>query len=123
MTVGEIGAPVRHPQIRELVEAVVNVGRGVGVYSLDESAEEIFQQTIGAQAPSAGHVPSSLQWLEQQLAAGTLGPGLSPTEKWLLEPLQHYARSLGNTSAIDYFEGLEGAVKATFERARRAAPA
>ena len=123
LTVGEIGAPARHPQIRELVEAVVMVGRGVGVYSLDESAEEIFRQTIGAQGPSSSHVPSSLQWLEQQLAAGTLGAGLSPTEKWLLEPLQHYARSLGNTSAIDYFEGLESAVKATFERARKARPA
>jgi len=119
LTVAEIGAPERQPQIRALVQAVVEVGRGVGVYRPDESAEDLYQQLVQAQAATAGHVPSSLQWLEQQLAAGTLGPGLSPTEKWLLEPLQHYARSLGQAAAIDYFEGLEREVKAAFARAQR----
>jgi hypothetical protein len=57
--------------------------------------------------PAAAHVPSSLQWLEQQLATGSLRPGLAPTEKWLLQPLLHYARSLGDPKAIDYFEGIE----------------
>jgi len=118
LTVGEISAPVRQAQIRELVEAVVDVGRGVGVYRAEESVETIFRETLQAQAGTAGHVPSSLQWLEQQIVAGTLGPGLSPTEKWLLEPLQHYARSLSNAAATEYFEGLEREVKATFARAK-----
>lgn len=124
MTVAEIGSPLRHAQIRELVEYVMKVGRGVGVYRLDESPEQVFQQTLASQASTGAHVPSSLQWLEQQLAAGTLTPGLSPTEKWLLEPLQHYARSLGDTGAIEYFEGLERQVVAAFRRAiaARAAP-
>jgi hypothetical protein len=124
MTVAEIGSPLRHAQIRELVEFVMKVGRGVGVYRLDESAEQVFRETLASQVSSAAHVPSSLQWLEQQLAAGTLTAALSPTEKWLLEPLQHYARSLGDTRAIEYFEGLERQVVAAFARAiaGRAAP-
>jgi hypothetical protein len=46
---------------------------------------------------------------------------LPPTEKWLLEPLQHYARSLGDAGAIDYFEGLENELSAAIARAVGAA--
>jgi hypothetical protein len=62
-------------------------------------------------------VPSSLQWLEQQVAAGTLGPGLAPTEKWLLQPLQQYARSLGDAGSIGYFEGIEKELTGAIARA------
>jgi hypothetical protein len=58
--------------------------------------------------------------MEGRLSAGTLGPGLSPTERWLLEPLQHYARSLGDAAAIGYFEGLEAQVKGAIGRAAAA---
>lgn len=117
LTVGEIGRPDRHARILELVEAVMLVGRGVGVYRPDESPEMVFRATLQWLAPAAAHVPSSLQWLEQQLAAGTLAPGLTPTEKWLLEPLQHYARSLGDAGAISYFENLEAELSAAIARA------
>lgn len=116
MTVGEIGAPVRHPQIRELVGAVVSVGRGIGVYRPDETTEQIFRETLQAQAASASHVPSSLQWLELQLASGAVSPNLGPTEKWLLDPLQHYARSLGDKAAIAYLAGLERDLVQAFGR-------
>jgi hypothetical protein len=117
MTVGEIGCPERHDRILELVEAVVHVGRGVGVYAADEAPRHIFGETMRSMAGVAGHVPSSLQWLEQRLATGTLRPGLTPTERWLLEPLQHYARSLGDAEAIRYFERLERDVDAAIARA------
>lgn len=118
MTVGEIGAPVRHPQIRELVEAVVSVGRGIGVYRPDETSEQIFRETLQAQAASASHVPSSLQWLELQLSSESFSPKLGPTEKWLLDPLQHYARSLGDKGAIAYLAGLERELVRAFGRVR-----
>jgi hypothetical protein len=107
LTVGEIGGEAQHERILGLVEAVVQVGRGVGVYRAGDSARDIFRETIGLMTPAAAHVPSSLQWLEQQLATGSLRPGLTPTEKWLLQPLLHYARSLGDPKAIDYFERIE----------------
>ena len=108
LTVGEIGVPGRHGQILELVKAVMRVGVGVGVYRQDEAPDEIFRETLQSMGTAAAHVPSSLQWLGQQLSEGTLSPGLTPTEQWLLKPLQHYARSLGDTGAINYFEGLRG---------------
>jgi hypothetical protein len=117
MRVGEIGCPARHGRILELVEAVMHVGRGVGVYRADESPGEIFDQTMRSLAPVADHVPSSLQWLEQRLSTGTLGPGLTPTEKWLLQPLQHYARSLGDAGAINFFEDLERELNGAISRA------
>jgi hypothetical protein len=107
LTVGEIGSDAQHARILGLVEAVMQVGRGVGVYRADESAQDIFHETLGLMTPAAAHVPSSLQWLEQQLSTGALQPGLTPTEKWLLQPLLHYARSLGDPGAISYFEGIE----------------
>jgi hypothetical protein len=117
LTVGEIGRPSQHGRILELVEAVMHVGRGVGVYTADESPRAVFEQTIKWMSPASHHVPSSLQWLQQRISSGTLGLGLTPTEKWLLEPLQHYARSLGDSHAIRYFEGLEHELNTAIERA------
>jgi hypothetical protein len=117
LTVGEIAGPAQHARILGLVEAVVQVGRGVGVYGAEESPGDIFNATMQWVGPAAAHVPSSLQWLDQQLAARTLVPGLTPTEKWLLEPLQHYARSLGDAAAIGYFEDLEKEVTSAIARA------
>jgi hypothetical protein len=95
----------------------MHVGRGVGVYSPDESPKVVFDETIKWMAPAAHHVPSSLQWLQQRISSRTLSSGLTPTEKWLLQPLQHYARSLGDSHAINYFEGLERELNAAIERA------
>jgi hypothetical protein len=78
--------------------------------------DELQQQLNSTSA----HVPSSLQLLEQQIAAKTLEPGLAPTEKWLLQPLQQYARSLGDTDAIRYFEGIENELMAAIARAATA---
>jgi hypothetical protein len=69
---------------------------------------------------TSSHVPSSLQLLQQQLADGTLGPGMASTEKWLLQPLQHYARSLSDTAAFNYFERLERELTAALARAAAA---
>jgi hypothetical protein len=117
LTVGEIIQRVRPERVLELVEAVTHVGRGVGVFGAGDSPGEILaglQQALGF---TAAHVPSSLQLLRQHLADGTLGPGLAPTEKWLLDPLKHYARSLSDTAALHYFEGLENELTAAIARA------
>ena len=117
LTVGEIVEPRRHARIRELVEAVVRVGRGVSAYRTDETPEAVFAQMLRMLEPARAHVPSSVQWIEQQLAAGTLAPGLTPTETWLLKPLQHYARSLGDAGDSAYFEALEAELIAAIARA------
>jgi hypothetical protein len=117
LTVREIGDPANHGRIRELVEAVIHVGRGVGVYGATESPDDVFNEVIRWLGPTSAHVPSSLQWLEQRISTGTLRPGLTPTEKWLLQPLQHYARSLGDEAAIHYFEALENDLNAAIARA------
>jgi hypothetical protein len=79
--------------------------------------EDIFSDTLERPQPAAAHAPWSLQWIEQQLAARTLGPGLTPTEMWLLKPLQHYARSLGDAEDIGYFEKLDEELRAAIGRA------
>jgi hypothetical protein len=120
LTVGEIGVPERHARILELVKAVMHVGQGVGVYRPGESPDDIFHETLVSMRPASAHVPSSLQWLGQQLSEGKLLPGLTPTEQWLLKPLQHYARSLGDAEAISYFEGLERELTEAIARAAAA---
>jgi hypothetical protein len=123
LTVGEIAQRVPETKVLELVEAVTAVGRGVGVYRPGETAAEVLAELRLALKPTGTHVPSSLQWLEQQLASGTLQPGLAPTEKWLIEPLQQYARSLGDERTIEYFEGLERELVAATTRAGASARA
>ena len=117
LTVAEIVRPQQFGRIRDLVTAVVRVGQGVGAYHANETSEEIFNRTIEWLKPAAAHVPSSVQWIEQQLAEGTLIPGLAPTETWLMKPLQHYAKSLGDVAATAYFEQLEADVIAAVSRA------
>jgi hypothetical protein len=117
MTVGEIVTTERRPEIRELVDAVVRVGRAVGAYRATESTDEVLENTLQLLAPAVAHVPSSIQWIEQQLAAGALRPGLTPTEHWLLKPLQHYARSVGESTDVAYFEKLETDLASAIARA------
>jgi hypothetical protein len=119
LTVGEITQSVARERILELVEAVMRVGQGVGVFAANESSIDIFAHLEELLRSTAAHVPSSLQLLGLQLRAGTVGPGLAPTEKWLLQPLLQYARSLGDAGAIRYFEGLEKELTDAIARAAR----
>jgi hypothetical protein len=120
LTVGEIKQRVPPWRILGLVEAVTLVGRGVGVFGAKESAADVLAELQRALEPASAHVPSSLQLLQQHIASGTLGPGLAPTETWLLEPLKHYARSLSDTRALSYFEALEAELTAALARAAAA---
>jgi hypothetical protein len=120
LTVGEIRRHVPRARIIELVEAVTDVGRGVGVFGESDSPAEVLRSLEQALETTSSHVPSSLQLLQQHLADGSLGPGMAPTEKWLLQPLQHYARSLSDTAAFNYFENLERDLTAALERAAAA---
>lgn len=120
LTVGEIARNVPQARVLELVVEVVKVGRGVGVYRDDESPSIISEELHRQFSATAAHIPSSLQLLEQQISAGTLSLGLGSTEKWLLQPLQQYARSLNDAAAIGYFEGIEGELTAAIARAAEA---
>jgi hypothetical protein len=116
LTVGEIATTMPKERMLELVEETMKVGRGVGVYRDDETPPAVLAELQLLLVSTRGHVPSSLQLLEQQIGSGTLAPGLAPTERWLLQPLQQYARSLGDTGAIRYFEGLERDLTAAIAR-------
>jgi hypothetical protein len=122
LTVGQIAQRVPPDRIFELVVAVMKVGRGVGVFRPEETPEVVFGELQRLLTQTTGHVPSSLQLLEQQIGAGTLGPGLAPTEKWLLQPLQQYARSLGDAGTISYFEGIERELTEAIARVVNAGP-
>jgi hypothetical protein len=116
LTVGEIAQRVPRERIFELVEATMKVGRGVGVFREDESPGAVLNELQQQLSSTTAHVPSSLQLLEQQIGSGSLAPGLAPTEKWLLQPLQQYARSLGDADVIRYFEGIEAELTAAIAR-------
>jgi hypothetical protein len=117
LTVGEIARQMPPARILELVTATMKVGRGVGVFREDESPSAVLDELCRRFDSTTEHVPSSLQLLAQQIGSGTLAHGLAPTEKWLLQPLKQYARSLGDTDAISYFEGIESELTAAIARA------
>jgi hypothetical protein len=93
-------------EARLLAEHVVRVGRAVHAYSAEDDFEAIFEATLVSCREHLDHVPSSVQWIDQELRAGKLQPRLSPTEAWLLEPLIRYAHAAGLEDAAHFFEAL-----------------
>lgn len=122
LTISEIVTPERHARMRELAEIVLRIGRGLDLYE-HESSDDLFARTLQLLAPVAEHVPSSVQWVQHQLAAGVLKPNLTPNEAWLLRPLQTRARALGDTAGLAYFEQLEAELVAAISRAAASQPA
>jgi len=111
LAVQEIFGNEGSAEARELIERVVEIGRAVGAYTADDDLETIWRETLTSARKVADHIPSSLQWIEQQLRLGQLRPRLTPTETWLLEPLIRYAHAAGLEDAARYFEKLTARVE------------
>lgn len=105
-------------ETRELARHVIDVGRSVGAYAATEDFETLHAQMLDSARLHLDHVPSSLQWIAQQLRLGKLEPRLTPTEQWLLEPLIRYAHVAGLEDAARYFAGLTRRVEHRLARAR-----
>jgi hypothetical protein len=112
LTIREIIGEGDDPEVRQLAEQVVEVGRAVRAYAPEDQFAALHEQMIGSAREHLEHVPSSLQWIAQQLRRKALEPRLSPTEAWLLEPLIRYAQAAGLTDAAKYFEDLTRRVEA-----------
>lgn len=106
LTIGEILEAGGDREMRELAQRVVEVGRAVRAYGGADDFETIYEQMRESAREHLEHVPSSLQWIAQQLRRGALQPRLTPTETWLLEPLIRYSRAAGLEDAAHYFEEL-----------------
>ena len=90
----------------ELSGHLFSIGQAVRAYRPDEDFEQLHKTTLQFSSGAGDHYPSSLKWIETGLNAGTLRPQLTPTEKWLLDPLVHYARTAGLDDAANYFSSL-----------------
>ena len=112
--VGEILPQPEDPETRELARHVVAVGRAVNAYKADEDFEPIYRTAMTIVRGPLEHVPSSIKWIEAQLRAGTLKPEITPTEKWLLEPLIQYASTAGLEDSTHYFKDLIARLQARF---------
>lgn len=106
LTIREIFAEEGSDEPRELARHVIDVGRAVGAYSAEDDFETLYSQMMASGRLFLDHVPSSLQWIEQQLRRGGLEARPTPTERWLLEPLIRYARVAALEEAAHYFERL-----------------
>lgn len=106
LTVGEIYVDARRPQMEELIRHGVAVAQAVRAFRPDETAEAWIERVWAARVPFARHVPSSLQWLDQQVRLGAVEARVPSTEAWLLDPLLHYARNAQLPVQAAYFEGL-----------------
>lgn len=106
LTIRELLAAESAGETRELARRVVEVGRAVHAYTPADDLEALLARLLESARDHLDHIPSSLQWIEQQLRLGTLQPRLTPTEAWLLDPLIRYAHAAGLEDAARYFEGL-----------------
>lgn len=106
LCIREIFSDSEGAELRELSSHLFAIGKAVRAYRPDEDFGQLHDKTLGLSRIAGDHFPSSLKWIESQLNAGTLSPQLTPTEKWLLDPLVHYARTAGLEDAADYFSSL-----------------
>jgi hypothetical protein len=106
LTVAEILSEKNEPEIRDLARHVVEIGRAMKVYGPEETSDALADRALATARMHGQHVPSSVQWIGLMLRTGALQPEVTPTEKWLLEPLIRYARSAGMEEAAAYFESL-----------------
>jgi hypothetical protein len=97
---------------RELAHHVIAVGRAVHAYEKEDEFETLYRSAMNIARGPWEHVPSSIKWIEAQLRAGKLTPHVTPTEKWLLEPLIRYASTAGLDESTRYFTDLVSRVEA-----------
>jgi len=103
---GHLTGPEHAEDLALLAQQVFRVGQAVHAYGREDCWERIHAELRESLQTHASHMPSSLQWVELQLAQGTLRPDLTPTETWLLNPLIRYAKSAGLAPTTAYFERL-----------------
>ena len=120
LTVREILAEEASDETRELARHVIAIGRAVGAYSEADDFDSLCAGMLESLRLHLDHVPSSLQWIGQQLRLRALQPRLAPTERWLLEPLIRYAHVAGLEDAARYFEQLTRRVEHRLALAVRA---
>jgi hypothetical protein len=106
LTVGDVLAPERQAAARELAHRVFEVGVAVKAFNATDDFDAIYGTIFQRMQGVSAHTPSSLQAIGLQIQMGTLEAKCPPTEKWLIDPLLHYARSAGLTDAVEYFERL-----------------
>lgn len=106
LRVEEIVIPEHEREIREVALQVFQVGQAVRAYQKQEPFEPVWQQFLSSCRSHLSHVPSSLQWVDLKLRAGTLAPDLTPTEAWLLDPLIRYALSAQLPDTAKFFDDL-----------------
>lgn len=105
--VGELITPAVWPQLDELIAQVVRVGQAVKVYPADESLPAQRSRLQNTLELHRDHVPSSVQWVDVELRRRRLQAQVTPTERWLLEPLVRYAEAAHLPDTADYFRSLE----------------
>ena len=85
---------------------VFAIGRAVRAYREDEDFAQLHAAALKIAAAPTAHIPSSLMWIHSQLRDGTLQAELTPTEKWLLDPLIRFAKTAGLDDSADFFTKL-----------------
>ncbi len=119
LRVAELITPAVRPELDELAAQVVRVGQAVKVYPADESLAAQRARLRGTLELHRDHVPSSIQWVDVELRRNRLEARLTPTERWLLEPLVRYAEAAQLPDTARYFRSLEQRLIDKLQRAIR----
>lgn len=94
-------------EIRTLIFSVVEIGKAVNAFQRDLDPEDVFEQINKKTLAYLDHKSSSVQLLEHLVKSGKPPREITPTEYWLLNPLQQYARAGGLTEALAFLNSLE----------------
>lgn len=103
-----LGCPGVAGDLATLSEVICAMGQAMrGPGYLGQTGEQRLAGLKAKLTPLSSHVSSSVQLVQAALDNRTLTPGLTPTEHWLLKPLQHLASSAGLSRVRASLDALE----------------
>jgi hypothetical protein len=117
LRVSEIFDDPESSELRQFSIHVFAIGRAVRAYREDEDFAQLHGAMLKIAAGPGAHIPSSLMWIHSQLSNGTLKAELTPTEKWLLDPLIRFAKTAGLNDSADFFTKLGQRVEENLQAA------
>jgi hypothetical protein len=106
LRVSEIFDDSNAAELRQFSAHVFAIGRAVRAYREDEDFAQLHAAVLKTATGPGAHIPSSLMWIHSKLREGTLKAELTPTEKWLLDPLIRFAKTAGLDDSADFFTKL-----------------
>ena len=111
-----LSSPEVTGDLESLADVVLSMGKVMKHDPEHSTGHEKLQALRSKLAPLAAHVSSSVQLVGAKIESKSLTAELTPTETWLLKPLQNLCKAANLTKELDILLALEKKYLATLRK-------